>query len=336
MIEFIKRDNKIIFIYHYSDAFAQENDWVREILKDKNTVNFKKTFSFSHNHYIDLDDVNYDEDDFEKDVPKSVSFVFAELEGDYFKVINGVISDKINCYIHKDCEIDFEFFVADKNISIIKQIESITDLDIYIGGEFPNTIPYEVYLDLIKNFPNSYEKKKYSQARIAGILRNYFDGIIDAEKKYNSYINKKASRKANNLMKTFQESEVVKFKSILDKLEHLLQFETDFSEPQWQLEILDIILLLYPKYISVFKEVPVNADGIKQKSLDFLLIDANGNVDIIEIKRPFENCIMTKGLYRDNYIPLRELSGTVMQVEKYIYFLNRWGKKGETYLTTKI
>jgi hypothetical protein len=42
---------------------------------------------------------------------------------------------------------------------------------------------------------------------------------------------------------------------------------------------------------------------------------------------------VTKRTYRDNYIPLKELSGTVMQIEKYIFYLNKWGKKGEEKLT---
>src|SRR6185312_12738443 len=91
-------------------------------------------------------------------------------------------------------------------------------------------------------------------------------------------------------------------------------------------------------YVFVFKEVPVHSkpgEGIKEKYLDFLLVDSNGNTDIIEIKKPFENAIMTKGVFRDNYIPLRELSGTVMQIEKYIYYLNRWSYEGEKFLTTK-
>ncbi|HPZ22231.1 MAG TPA: DUF4263 domain-containing protein, partial [Bacillota bacterium] len=33
--------------------------------------------------------------------------------------------------------------------------------------------------------------------------------------------------------------------------------------------------------------------------------------------------------------PLRELTGTVMQIEKYIYYLNRWGKVGEKKLTSR-
>ena len=39
--------------------------------------------------------------------------------------------------------------------------------------------------------------------------------------------------------------------------------------------------------------------------------------------------------YRDNYIPLRELSGTVMQIEKYVFYLNKWGQEGEEHLTQK-
>jgi len=53
----------------------------------------------------------------------------------------------------------------------------------------------------------------------------------------------------------------------------------------------------------------------------------------VEIKQPFDKCIVTNNQYRDNYIPLRELSGTVMQIEKYIFYLNKWGRAGEEFLT---
>lgn len=32
---------------------------------------------------------------------------------------------------------------------------------------------------------------------------------------------------------------------------------------------------------------------------------------------------------------MRELSGTVMQIEKYIFYLNKWGRDGENWLTKK-
>ncbi len=151
-------------------------------------------------------------------------------------------------------------------------------------------------------------------------------------------MSKKLTKQGSNLSKTFQESELIKYRTILGKLIEMLNEENQYSEHQWQEEILQIVLLLYPKYIFVFREVPIHTritEGIRERFLDFLLVDSNGNSDIIEIKKPFENAIMTKGVYRDNYIPLRELSGTVMQIEKYVYYLNRWSHDGEKFLTEK-
>jgi hypothetical protein len=138
------------------------------------------------------------------------------------------------------------------------------------------------------------------------------------------------------LREDFKEVDLYKYESILHKLQGMLENENSYNEKQWQNEVLDIILLLYPKYIFVFKEAPVR-DTYKKKDrqIDFLLVDANGSVDIIEIKRPANNRIVTEGVYRDNHIPLRELSGTVMQIEKYIFHLNKSGKAGEDKLTEK-
>lgn len=69
--------------------------------------------------------------------------------------------------------------------------------------------------------------------------------------------------------------------------------------------------------------------------IDLLLVDSNGNVDVIEIKKPFDNCIISKSRYRDNYTPMKELSGTIMQVEKYIFHLNKWGIEGEKALSKR-
>lgn len=142
-------------------------------------------------------------------------------------------------------------------------------------------------------------------------------------------MNKKVSTTGKNLTEIFKEGELRKYETILDKLEGMLETENSYNENQWQIEILQIILLLYPKYIHRFINVPIkDTYNNKNRFLDFMLVDSTGNVDIVEIKQPFNNCIVTKSMYRDNYIPLRELSGTVMQIEKYIFYLNKWGKKG--------
>jgi hypothetical protein len=34
-------------------------------------------------------------------------------------------------------------------------------------------------------------------------------------------------------------------------------------------------------------------------------------------------------------VPIKELSGAIMQVEKYIYYLNKWARNGEDILTQR-
>ena len=103
-------------------------------------------------------------------------------------------------------------------------------------------------------------------------------------------------------------------------------------------EIIEILRLIFSKYINVFKKVKIK-DCYKNKAreLDYLLVDSEGYIDIIEVKRPslVLQFISKNPDYRENHFPLKELSGSVMQVEKYILHLNKWGKEGEDILNNR-
>jgi len=58
----------------------------------------------------------------------------------------------------------------------------------------------------------------------------------------------------------------------------LNRFET-IDEKQWQEKIHNILQLLYPKYICCAREIKFYG-GKKDKQPDFLLVDANGFVDM--------------------------------------------------------
>ena len=336
MITFSFKGNKLLL--HYTPE--REENWIKEAIDRRPYIKLKKTFTFWKELLIVDDKANdgvgdefpdYDEFD-------TTSFLFAILSGDYYKVIRGVIVDKFDIYIHKTLPVTANYFVADSNVSVFKVIGKIYNGNIYLGGDEPHSLSHEAFDNLLRVFPTTYERKKYVEARISSLFRNYFDNVKDAQKTYQKYVDKKLSNQGNNLSKIFQEYELAKYDIILDKLKTMLLHEIEYSEHQWQEEILQIVLLLYPKYVFVFREVLFIQNiptALTEKSLDFLLVDSNGNTDIIEIKKPFENAIMTKGVYRDNFIPLRELSGTVMQVEKYVYYLNRWSEEGEKHGTIK-
>ncbi len=343
MLEIRKKSRYLQLIYTYSDSGFSNDDWVINELKKHNHVGIAhRIFNLIPEYLAKKSRYNLSSQEFILGIP-DVVFNIAELktiqEGkikdEYFEIYPNVLVRDRRILLHKHIEPDLSLFIAETNISIFKQIAELFEGDIIIGGKINNSIPLEEFYGLIENFPTSYEKKLYAQARISSVLKNYFEKVKDSERIYVKYRNKKPSNKGTNLKKIFEDYEVNKYQTIYDKLLSMLEDEKNYNETTWQLEIIDILLLLYPKYIAVFREVPINADDLTTKSLDYLFVDANGHVDVVEIKQPFDHAIMTKGKYRDNYVPLRELSGTVMQIEKYIYYLNRWGRRGENFLNTK-
>ena len=77
--------------------------------------------------------------------------------------------------------------------------------------------------------------------------------------------------------------------------------------------IIKIILLIFPKYIAVLDNVEVadfysSPHRTTKRYIDLCLVDAGGNIDVIEIKKPFDNAVLSKALYRDNSLPVNRLS----------------------------
>ena len=98
-----------------------------------------------------------------------------------------------------------------------------------------------------------------------------------------------------------------------------LVFGEVIDEKQWQEKVHNILQLLYPKYICCAREIKFYGSAMHDKQPDFLLVDANGFVDILEIKKA-DVLVLTK--YRNNHVASREISGAIQQIEKYIYCLN--------------
>ena len=102
--------------------------------------------------------------------------------------------------------------------------------------------------------------------------------------------------------------------------------------------ILNFLLLIFPKYVAVLSNVTIadfySKPGTKKtRYIDLALVDASGNLDVVEVKKPFDDALVSKGLYRGNSVPARELAGSIMQAEKYLFHLSKWGVVGEAKLT---
>ena len=265
-----------------------------------------------------------------------VAFKVAMLQGEYFVFDRRILGLGCDLLIHKDVALTRRSFTGEKRVSIFRQIAELRPGRIVIGGTEPDSLPAAEFNNLIEHFPNTHELKRYVLARVSTAVREYFETQVDGEKLYRRYMNKRLDPTPRDIIGMFKEQEIQKYEFLLEKLADMLSKEQSYSETKWQAEILQIILLLYPKYIRAFEKAPVkDTYNNTTRELDILLVASSGNVDIAEIKQPFDKCIVSNSQYRDNYIPLRELSGTVMQIEKYLFYFNKWGRAGEDYLTKK-
>lgn len=325
MIEIFKKKKKLVLKY-YSNYVP--SDWIDKNLEKYEPFTIQSIFKVDKSRFFKKVEDEFDEPEFH--------FIIGELVEDYYKIDKEVFGLKNNFYFFKKIDINKKHFFVKAKTSLLLQIDKYINQDIYIGGNKEEILPYESFEKLIKIFPTTHEVSLYRQAKVTSILKNYFDNIVDKENEYKTYINKKTPVYKSELRKTFKENDIIKYETLLEKLKYMLSNEIKYSENQWQEEIIQIILLLFPKYIAVFAEVRFkDIYNNKTRRLDYGLIDFMGNLDLIEIKIPFDKSIVSVNPYRDNHIPNRDLSGSIMQIEKYIYYLNKTGIRGEKQLTEK-
>jgi hypothetical protein len=332
-IEFEKSiDDALVLCYRPRDG----DEWVSLKFQKGETLTLKRTFSLSKDLLL--------ERDFEPEEEFSVlyepmRFRIGTLRNEYFEIESGVLDVGMPVLLHRTSEITWKWFTAEPNVSIFQRIAELKPQRIVIGGQEQDAIPEQEFLRLISKFPSGQELWRYSLARVSAVVRQYLEINVDAESNYERALAKRLGNtepEVKDILDPFRGNEINKFRRLHDRLRLMLASETTYSEAAWQAEIIQVIRLLNPKYIKALRSVQIkDIDAKKNRQLDILLVDASGNIDIVEIKKPFGKAIMSMQTYRDNHVPLRELAGAVMQIEKYLYYLNRWGAVGEHELTTR-
>lgn len=114
--------------------------------------------------------------------------------------------------------------------------------------------------------------------------------------------------------------ELDQFTKALSELKSLWN-DTGHSEKYWQTKICSILQFIYPKYILYKREMQFKGIDDYDKQTDFILVDANGFIDILEIKKPNIQISTKEASYRNNYVPVRNLSESVQQIEKIFILL---------------
>lgn len=335
-IKFKRTTTGIDFEYQ-SDR--QSNNWVWRELTEKRWVAISYVFHFGKRDLIDppSKSARIDEDHWYR-------FTFGSFEGEYVRIPGRVLDIPNDVLFPANTKFLRKTFAAERNISIFGRMARLLDHTnpIVIGGEQEGAIPLVVFEELLEKFPNSYEVDRYAEARVTTVLSQYLDGMADARAKYENYFKRRMAGSLTSKMDLdfLNKFEVEKYLLIRKAIKEALDDKMDLPEGDWQDLMISFLLLLFPKYIKVLKNVAIadyysNPEKKTSRFIDIALVDANGNLDVIEIKKPFEDKILRKSPYRGNSIPTSELSGTIMQAEKYLFHLSKWGVQGEKKLTSK-
>ena len=290
----------------------------------------------------------------------------AEFEGQYIFLLGAIKNEApyyfvegrklkipFDVYLSTDMRISTKHFGAGParwKASVFGHIAKVLDPDeknVIIGGPHEDAMPEDAFNELVNNLPTSYEFKRYADYRTAQLVGEYFDTARDFEQDYSQYMTRKTARAGRahsrgnptNKLIAAQQLELLQYG--LSQLDYLLENTNPSAvhEKEWRDSIYSILKIIFPQYVFAKADVQI-PDRIdpshSHRFIDFLLADARGNIDVLEIKKAFpKSSLIRKRTYRDNYIAAKELTGGVMQIEKYINNLLNWGIDGEKELYSR-
>ena len=326
MIKISRQKDRLLLIYQ-PDRFNDPR-WLDERLKQDGAVTLRRTFTFTSADLVSQVAQTDGDDDDER------IFVLGVLEGSYYKVSREILGLKHDLMLNSAMKLEPGTFIAQREISVFRRIDELIDEPIIVGGNDASALPLADFQHLLKTFPTTTELTHYARSRIARVLKDYFGTLSDAEDRLNRHLESKKKLAAHSRESLLANFELQKFEYIRAELKSMLTAVESYTEKDWQKKILGLLLLIFPKYIAVFENVHVkdfysHPDKVSDRYIDLMLVDANGNIDIIEVKKPFPNALLSRNKYRNNYTPRNELAGTIMQAEKYLFHLSKWGSAGE-------
>lgn len=322
MIRLSKQNNQLLLIYQ-ADRF-NDAQWLDDKLQEDGEVTLRRTFTFTSSDLVFQQEPSDDER----------VFLLGALEDGYYIISKDILGLKHDLRLEANIKIELKSFIAQRDISVFRKIDDLIDEPIVVGGNEESAVPLDDFELLLRTFPTITELAHYASTRIARVLKDYFGTISDAEEKLNQHLDRKQKLPAQSRESIVSNFEVQKFEYVHSELESMLEVVDSYSEKDWQKKILALLLFVFPKYIAVLENVHIkdfysNQSKASDRYIDLMLVDANGSIDIIEAKRPFTNALLSHHKYRDNHTPRKELAGSVMQAEKYLFHLSKWGRAGE-------
>jgi len=330
-IKFVAQQGRLLLKYRPSDI--RDPRYIGYKLDAEGQVTVRKVFSFETADVVERTES-------EEDSEFEYTFLFGIADGPYFRIKAKILGLKHDLMLAKNMKLSAKSFIAYRDISVFRRIDKLIDEAIVVGGDEDGAIPQEAFDELLANFPTTTEVDHYARARVTEILKDYLGTMSDAQIKLDNFLNRKKTIRNRSKIDFIKDYEPKKFEYVRDEISAMLQkVEADpkvYNEQDWQRQITEFILLIFPKYVAVLEKIHIKdfyPKGCKQQTkreIDLMLVDVNGSVDIIEVKKPKSDQLLSRAVgSRGNYTPASALSEAIMQVEKYLFHLGKWGRPGE-------
>jgi hypothetical protein len=218
MIKFAKDRMGAILTY---DSDFPSASWLWEALKKDDEAMLGRVFTFERQDLLEEPGSDDEAGEF------LYRFRFGRLDGDYYRIPGRIFDIPGDVLIaNRGIKLERKLFIAERNVSIFRRVAEVrgSAQDIIVGGSTSSSIPFDVFDDLIKKFPNTSELNRYANARVANVIGQYFDGMKDFRADYEHYLSARksvASPTPFNPSELFQ-AEVDKFVLIRDTLQRWL------------------------------------------------------------------------------------------------------------------
>ena len=191
MISFATRSGQLHLIYEQE---LGSTGWVEQELERNGTVRIARIFHFSRDDVVRrASEIRDDEAELEES-NDAYTFAFGILRRGYYRIAAVKLGIDHDIYLAEDASITSRTFIASRNISIFGHIARVTDEHVYIGGDKPNAMPAADFEKLLDAFPNSTELDRYADAKIARLVKDYFDTTSPAEKRFEDYLKRHSRR----------------------------------------------------------------------------------------------------------------------------------------------
>ena len=247
MIKILKQNDQLLFIYTPDDT---DFSWIDNQLQHEGKVTIRRFFKFGANRLVEESDTDHL-------FVECRTFILGISHGNYFKIDSDILGIKNDLLLSKDMTINIKTFVANRDISVFRKIDSLINEQIVIGGNIENAIPTNQFQKLLRNFPTSTELTHYSHARIERVLKDYLGTMSDAQKKLDDFLNRKKTIKAKSRVVALKKYEQEKYEFVRSSFIEMLKEIDNYSEDDWQKLIVALLLLIFPKYIAVLEKVQI-------------------------------------------------------------------------------